>query len=58
MSRELVDVCSGCKTVKPHKGSRNWQGGDWGDPCKFCGAPIITCRRDQIDDAYNSAQRP
>lgn len=54
---ELMEVCVMCKTAVAAKEGKNWEGGDWGGVCKFCGAPTITCEPEDIDAAYEAGQR-
>jgi hypothetical protein len=48
---DLVDACFTCGSIKNHKGSLNWEGGDWGGQCKLCMGPVITIQRGRAKEA-------
>lgn len=52
---KLVDLCISCGTAKIHAGEGiEWEGkGDWGDFCKLCGSPVITCRPEEIQQVLD-----
>lgn len=49
--RDLVDACFTCGTIWAHKNKVDWQGGDWGKPCKSCGSPVSVVPRDRAKQA-------
>lgn len=54
----LVDLCISCGTSRVSRESNiDWRGGDWGDYCKSCGAPLVTCRRKDIRAVLSSENR-